>query len=431
MEALHAQAQQAAAEAARHEAANGDPPPNMPPEAFAWFERISERIVTTAVSAATAAMQGQMPQQQGWQAGGKGYGYMPDTKATGKLDSLNKDGCNWSDFSTKLKSHVQAADPDLAEYLEDAELGKAVPDIEDLDSMTKNGARGLQHTLTMLTRGIYLKLVRSTKDHNGILSYAKLAKECDPKTESTELGRLIRILYWDFSDPIKFSAQLISFKEEIQKFEEQMEEGTNLPNIIKVAAICQSCPEALSDYLRLHAAKKPLVEVEKIALDFLRSKGMIGKDPDAMDVDALYKGKGKGKDGKGKGKWQDKGKGKWNDKGKSKGKDGKGKGKYDKGKGRQDNYYWNPRANYSWKHKGVNNLDWQGSSWNEHDWNHNGWHDSGWKERSKDEPEKEKDAGEADYVGGDIYNINYPQFDPSTTPLDTEQGWRSRKRCRD
>ena len=81
---------------------------------------------------------------------------------------------------------------------------------------------------------------------------------------------------------------------------------------MKVAVIAANGPEILGDHIRLHAAKKTFAEVEDIASSFIRNKGL-SKDPNAMEVDAIY---GKGKDGKkGKGKCKDsKGKDTWNQK---------------------------------------------------------------------------------------------------------------------
>ena len=136
-------------------------------------------------------------------------------------------------------------------------------------------------------------MVRGTKDKNGVESFAKLANQCDPKSDTSELNRLIRIIQWDFSDAAKLSEQIISFKEEVCKYEEI--EDFILPDRLKVAVLCKNGPEILSDHIRLHAAKKSFQEVEDIALTFIRSKGLAG-DPSAMEVDAIYtKGKHKGK----------------------------------------------------------------------------------------------------------------------------------------
>ena len=106
-------------------------------------------------------------------------------------------------------------------------------------------------------------------------------------------------MQWDFSDPSRFSEQLIGFKEEIGEYEET--ETLALPDRLKVALLCKNGPEVLGDHIRLHAAKKSFKEVEDIAMTFVRSKGL-ATDPNAMEVDAIYlKGKGKGQD---KGKYK-------------------------------------------------------------------------------------------------------------------------------
>ena len=79
------------------------------------------------------------------------------------MDNLTKDGSNWLDFCTKIKSHVQASDPELADLLEDAELTHKAVDLDLMADAQGIGSGHLQHTLTMLTRGVHPKLVRGQK----------------------------------------------------------------------------------------------------------------------------------------------------------------------------------------------------------------------------------------------------------------------------
>lgn len=264
------QAEQAAAAAAAAAAAQTQAQtiPGMTPAMLPFFGARATTVAQTAATATVTAMGARRPDS-----------YSPDTRATGRLDALKKDGSNWMDFSIKLKSHVRAQDIVLANMMEETETGTEVPDIDLMEPKQNEGTATLQHNLTMLTVGTSLKLVKSTKDGNGVVSYQKLAAQWDVKTDNMALSRLTRILQGDFKETDRFASQLVSFKYEIDTWEKQMVDE-KFPDSIETAVVCCACNEPLADYLRLHASGKKFEQVEKLALEFMKLKYK-AKDQDA------------------------------------------------------------------------------------------------------------------------------------------------------
>ena len=97
------QARDAAANVAR-EAVGEAGMLTMSPDHLNWFEGLMTKMVTAAIST-TASVSGK---GHGKSKSGHEPQYWTDDNFTGKLDALHMDGSNWIDFSTKIKSHVQA-----------------------------------------------------------------------------------------------------------------------------------------------------------------------------------------------------------------------------------------------------------------------------------------------------------------------------------
>ena len=208
------------------------------------LERIYERATQSAIEVATKAL-GKVMEKRDTQ-----NEFQTDTRATGKLESLRRDGSNWTDYAIRLKSHVRAQSAELADLMEKAEDQKyEVDEIDLLEDKLERGARALQHLLTMSTSSTNLKRVKSTKDGNGIVSWQKLCGQWDTQSEGLALAKLVTILQTDFNNERTFAETMVLFNDHIEEWEKQTEE--KMPDSIKTAVVAKSAPLELSNYIRL------------------------------------------------------------------------------------------------------------------------------------------------------------------------------------
>lgn len=208
--------------------------------------------------------------------------------------------------------------------------------------------RQLHTALVSLTKGETLSILRNSLAQSGLDGWRRLSREYEPQTAQSNYHLLAKVLR-----PAK-AKDLSSLRGAIETWERlytQYQERTSdaLSDPTRRLCLQSLCPDSLAEHLDLHASRLASYDAMRAEIDtYLDIKTSVPmRNPDAMDVDAMAKGKAKGKPGKGKGGSQSVGpchacgrfghlaKDCWDRTGKGKGTGGKnGKGKKSDGKGK-------------------------------------------------------------------------------------------------
>ena len=208
--------------------------------------------------------------------------------------------------------------------------------------------RQLHTALVSLTKGETLSILRNSLAQSGLDGWRRLSREYEPQTAQSNYHLLAKVLR-----PTK-AKDLSSLRGAIETWERlytQYQERTSdaLSDPTRRLCLQSLCPDSLAEHLDLHASRLASYDAMRAEIDtYLDIKTSVPmRNPDAMDVDAMAKGKAKGKPGKGKGGSQSVGpchacgrfghlaKDCWDRTGKGKGTGGKnGKGKKSDGKGK-------------------------------------------------------------------------------------------------
>ena len=183
-----------------------------------------------------------------------------------KPESLHTDGKNWEDFGLTLQAFAAAQSEQLGALLESAEepgqmataLGSHQPDVQQ-------GLRSIYYSLLMLTKGVFLKIVKSIETKNGFEAYRLLCRRRSPKSKQKN-WRVQNIIKWDFGkSPQGVLDNLVHWENAIEEWEKRS--GETLPTPMKIAVLDSQLPRELQMYLRLHVEDSSTYEEVKMKIE--------------------------------------------------------------------------------------------------------------------------------------------------------------------
>eukprot|EP00438_Fugacium_kawagutii_P036716 Skav213889 [mRNA] locus=scaffold245:101765:108896:- [translate_table: standard] len=207
-------------------------------------------------------------------------------------------------------------------------------------------ASELQFILVSITKGASATVVRQQGiNANGFETWRQLNRRFSIPVGTRSIGYLTKLLKPIF-DEHRFEETFSAWEFEVHRYER--DNGTTLPDGIKIAVLINETKGALQQHLQLTASTvTQYAQLRTIILEYYRAQASFGRmqqqqaaaaaatsqGPAPMDIGAFNKGfnKGKGKS-KGKGKHQGKGYGSYNNY------SNKGKGKYQRPIGQATSY---------------------------------------------------------------------------------------------
>ena len=203
-------------------------------------------------------------------------------------------------------------------------------------------SRDLHYILINICQGAAATVVRQNRYNANGCETLLLHNRFSLPVGTRSVGYLTKLLEPTFNEA-QFEEQFLQWEYDINRYEK--DNGTALPDGIKIAILLNKTKGALQQHLQLRAGQiTNYIEIRALILDyyktisaFTRSTSAVGTNYNGgaapMDVDNIWR-KGRNYKGKGKGKGSYKGsksKGKYRSKGHYKGFDKGSKGNYNKG----------------------------------------------------------------------------------------------------
>ena len=233
---------------------------------------------------------------------------------------------SWADWSFQIRAYVGAVNPRVLEIMRHA-ADSPIPVTGRLGTPADVPVSAqLYYILVMLVKGKALDILKGAPEGDGAEAWRLVTKEWEPRERTRFAAMLSSILRAQLPDPL--SASMVVFERAVKQYQDQS--GNLIDDEVLAATVLGGIQNAkVSEHMQLNASR--MVDFEQIKKEIERisqaqktwdeSTTAQSASSNAMEVDAIWKGKGKGKGGKTKeGK---SGKGKETKSGKAKGVKGK------------------------------------------------------------------------------------------------------------
>ena len=221
----------------------------------------------------------------------------------GKPDFFTPGKTDFQSWDFHFLGYLGTASPTLRMCAETSKRATSTIPLPS-DAAELEDCRLLYFALSQLLKGASLKLVRQVEEDNGREAYRLFASRYGSRDYSGALAILQNIITYKFPTEIeKFEESLSDFILMVHEYDEHPE-TTVLDTDTKKAVLLANSPEPLKTHLQLNATTLSWEDILTQIESYLRTKRVCilhktkPRDPNAMEVDAVWKGKKGGKKGK-------------------------------------------------------------------------------------------------------------------------------------
>ena len=208
-----------------------------------------------------------------------------------RLDAFKGGAAEWKDWSFQAKTitrsinHGYAEFPELVEKQSDYDGKQLVDEEMDLEvtwDEIQQAGREFYNVLCIVCSGEALMLVRGVEDSDGGEAWHRLKKRYYPSTISSTLKKVMMVVATEKVKMQHLPGSIGRWEGAVREVERDL--GKELPEVVKVAAMVQLCPNDIQDILFQQAEKLMTVKETKERVLALVSNRQAMNEPVAMDV---------------------------------------------------------------------------------------------------------------------------------------------------
>ena len=306
---------------------------------------MSGKAASASAQQTTGAENGPTADTVGATTTGAGTEQDNDVQRLHRYSFFTGDYSQYEEWLFKLQAYLGLIDQDFelvaTRQIEDTDIRTHILDPTQA-SKAVDLSRDLHYILINICQGAAATVRQNRYNANGCETLRLLHNGFSLPVGTRSVGYLTKLLEPTFNEA-QFEEKILQWEYDINRYEK--DNGTALPDGIKIAILLNKTKGALQQHLQLRAGQiTNYIKIRAVILDyyktisaFSRSTSAVGTNYNVgaapMDVDNIWR-KGRNYKGKGKGKGNYKGsksKGKYRSKGHYKGFDKGNKGNYNKG----------------------------------------------------------------------------------------------------